>query len=106
MNQYLYRLTLKRPGLLTEGPTEAEATTLKAHVQHLNELTNRNVVLLAGRTQTETPDTFGIVILQADTEQAARAHMQDDPAVAQGVMDAQLYPFRIAVQAQHRSAEH
>ena len=54
---------------------------------------------MAGRTQTADSDTFGIVILKADDEAAARKLMKADPAVAHGVMHAALYPFRIALPA-------
>lgn len=40
---------------------------------------------------------FGIVIFEAADETAARAIVGNDPAVKQGVMRAELYPYRIAL---------
>ena len=54
-------------------------------------------MVLAGRTQITDDRTFGIVILNANTEQEARQRMENDPTVKGGVMQAELYPFRVAV---------
>jgi hypothetical protein len=35
-------------------------------------------------------------LLRAESEQAPRRLVDDDPAVAQGVMRAELFPYRIA----------
>jgi len=53
--------------------------------------------LLAGRTLNTGVSSFGIVILAAGSELEARRVMLGDPAVAQRVMRAELYPFRIAL---------
>ncbi len=97
MPQYLYRIQPVRLEMLTEGPTEAEAETLARHVAYLESQTEHGRVILAGRTQTADPDTFGIVIFEAEDDAAAEAVMKDDPAVADGVMHAKLFPYRIAV---------
>ncbi|MFL5803143.1 MAG: YciI family protein [Roseiflexaceae bacterium] len=55
--------------------------------------------MLAGRTLNTDPSSFGIIILRADTEATARGIMEDDPAVQQGVMRAELFPYRIALPA-------
>ncbi|MEM7002428.1 MAG: YciI family protein [Pseudomonadota bacterium] len=94
--QYLYRLQLCRGELLTSGPTDAEAQVLQAHAAYVQHLADESTVLLAGRTQTDTPDTFGIVIFRAASRAAAQAIMQADPAVQNGVMQAQLFPYHIA----------
>ena len=97
MPQYLYRITPARLAMLTEGPTEAEGATLTQHVAYLEDLAARGVVMLAGRTQTADAETFGIVIFEAADDAAAERLMNDDPAVADGVMHAALFPYRIAV---------
>ena len=97
MQQYLYRLNLIRPALLTEGPTKAEQATLGRHLAYLEELKARGSLILAGRTLTTGPETFGIAIFEAADEAAARAIMNADPAIAEGVMTAELFPYRVAV---------
>jgi hypothetical protein len=41
--------------------------------------------------------TFGIAIFEAENEEVARTIMENDPAVAGGVMRATLYPYRVAL---------
>jgi uncharacterized protein YciI len=97
MRQFLYTTHPTRVEMLTHGPTPEEDETVGRHADYLKDLAERGVVLLAGRTQTRDAQTFGIVILRAESEDAARAVMERDPAVAGRVMRATLYPYRIAV---------
>lgn len=83
--------------MLSAGPTAVEAEVVAAHFAHLQALAARGIVLLAGRTLTTDERTFGIVVFEADDEVAARERMGGDPAVARGVMRAELWPFRVAL---------
>lgn len=94
--QFLYRIQAKRLEMLTEGPTPDEASVLSQHTAYLSELTEQGIVLLAGRTQNTDESSFGIVILQADSFDSAKAIMESDPAVRDGVMRSELYPYKIA----------
>jgi uncharacterized protein len=96
--QHLYRVQPTRPDMLESGPTARETAIIEEHFTYLQRLCAEGVVLLAGRTLTDDADAFGIVILQAEETQA-RALMEADPAVRDGVMTAVLYPFRIALPA-------
>lgn len=42
-------------------------------------------------------DPTGIVILEVESEEEARALMQSDPAVADGIMTAELFPYSVAL---------
>ncbi|MCZ7543954.1 MAG: hypothetical protein M5R40_10645 [Anaerolineae bacterium] len=42
---------------------------------------------------------FGVVIFEAASEAAARAYMESDPAVKNGVMTAELHPMRVSLMA-------
>lgn len=95
--QYLYRLRPTRAAMLSEGPTAEEQRVVGEHFAHLKRLTEQGTVILAGRTLNPDPTGFGIVIFNAASEQAALALMRDDPAVRQGVMSAELFPYRIAL---------
>ena len=99
VEQYLYKIQPTRPAMLTEGPTPEEETILSGHFRYLKDLTNRGVVILAGRTLNTDKSSFGIVIFKANSEEEARERMNDDPAVKQGVMRAELYPYRVALLA-------
>ena len=69
--QYLYRIQPTRPAMLPEGPTPEEAVSVSQHFDYLKNLTERGIVLLAGRTLTTDPSSFGIIIFYADSEAAA-----------------------------------
>jgi uncharacterized protein len=93
--QFLYRLTPVRFEMVTVGPTPEEQAIVSEHFAHLEALTGQGVMLLVGRTQDNSPRTFGIAIFQAESEEQAQAIMH--PAVRQGVMHAELFSFRIAL---------
>jgi uncharacterized protein YciI len=95
--QFLYRVVPTRLAMLTEGPTERESSIVREHFQYLARLVEEGVVFVVGRTQTNDEKTFGIAIFEAQDEAAARALMEDDPAVKHGVMRAELFPYRIAL---------
>lgn len=97
LQQFLYRIQPTRLAMLTDGPTEEEERIVGDHFAYLKELTERGIVLLAGRTLNVDEDTFGIVIFQAESERDAQAIMGNDPAVVKGVMSAKLFPYRIAL---------
>ncbi len=95
--QFLYRLTPVRIEMVTVGPTLEEQTIVSEHFAHLEALTEQGVVLLVGRTQDNSPRTFGITIFQAESNEQALEIMNSDPAVVKGIMRAELFPFRIAL---------
>jgi len=97
MAQFIYRLQAVRTEMLTVGPTPDEAKITQQHFNYLQGLTESGVVLMAGRTQTADEQTFGLVVLRADDEDSARDLMANDPAVANSVMCAQLFPFSVAL---------
>jgi uncharacterized protein YciI len=82
--------------MLTEGPTSSELAALRAHVEHLQRLLDSGVLILAGRTQTTGPETFGIAIIRAASEDEAKAIMLSDPPVRDGVFSGELFPYSIA----------
>jgi uncharacterized protein YciI len=65
----------------------------------LKNLTDKGIAIFVGRTLTTDERTFGITVFEAATEEKAREIMNNDPAVIQGVMRAELYPFRIVLMA-------
>lgn len=95
--QYLYRIRPARPAMLTEGPTPEEEAIVGAHFTYLRGLTERGVVILAGRTLNSDERSFGIVVFNAEDDDAAGQIVRDDPAVRGGVMTAELFPYRVAL---------
>ena len=97
MEQFVYVIRPTRADMLSAGLTEAEEAIIGTHFAYLSDLTDEGVVKMAGRTLTTGPESFGVVVLEAPDEAAARAIMEDDPAVKEGVMSAELLPFRVAL---------
>jgi uncharacterized protein len=99
MNEYLYRTTPTRLGMVTEGPTEREREIVGQHFAYLSDLTDKGVMVLVGRTQNNDERTFGIAIFRAESDDAAQRIMENDPAVKNGVMHGELFPYRIALKS-------
>jgi uncharacterized protein len=97
MPQFLYRIKPARLAMLTEGPTDREASIVGQHFQYLQSLVAEGVVLMAGRTLNVDAQTFGIVVFVAASEAAAGELVQNDPAVKHGIMSAELFPYRVAL---------
>lgn len=97
MLQFLYQVRPTRPAMLKTGPTTNEARVIDAHFAYLRDLVASGTVLLAGRTLNDDESAFGIVILIAACEDDARQIMREDPAVKNGVMNAELFPYRLAL---------
>jgi len=70
---------------------------INEHFAYLKSLNEQGALILAGRTQTSDDKSFGIVIFKTTSEDAARKVMENDPAVKQGVMNAELFPYRVAL---------
>ncbi|MFN8454472.1 MAG: YciI family protein [Anaerolineae bacterium] len=100
MPEYLYKIQPIRLGMVAEDPTPQEAEIISSHFNYLKNLTEQGVAIFVGRTLTTDERTFGIAIFEANSEEAAREIMNNDPAVIEGVMRAELYPFRIVLMAQ------
>ena len=95
--QFLYRIVPTRLEMLVSGPTEREMQVIDAHFAHLQRLAAEGVVLMAGRTMDTGVHTWGIVVFTAPSLAEAQALMRSDPAIAQGVMHCELFPYRVAV---------
>lgn len=96
-NQFIYKLKLI-PSLLDENNwTERENNIVKIHFERLKELTEKGTVIMAGRTINSDESQFGIVIFEAANIKEAEIFMNEDPAVKEKIMSAELFPFRVAL---------
>ena len=91
---YLYTLHPKRLAMLTEGATPEEQMTAARHWLYSQELLNRGVIVFAGRTLTRDESSFATCVIRAESDEAARKIMEDDPAVVGGVFSAKLFRFQ------------
>jgi len=97
VEQFLYKLKLKPQYLDQNNWTDKENDIVQRHFMRLKELTEKGTVILAGRTLNEDETQFGIVVIEVDSEKEAQNLMESDPAVAEGIMDATLFPYQVAL---------
>ena len=96
--QFIYVLRLV-PRLYSDSNwTKEDEAALSRHFARFKHAIETGELILAGRTSESGDKTFGIAIFEAPNEAAARAFMQADPAVAGGLMTAELYPFAVALE--------
>jgi uncharacterized protein YciI len=101
MPQYLYRIQPTRLAMLTDGGTPEEQATVGRHFAYLQQLMADGVLILAGRTLNADESTFGIAIFNAADDNAAQQILRDDPAIQGGVMRGEIFPYRVALIAEH-----
>jgi len=95
MNEYIYKLVLIERLNQDENWTDEDNQIVNKHFNYLKELLNQNKLILAGRTTNE--DKFGIVIFEAESDESAQEIMNNDPAILNGIMTGELYPYRVAL---------
>ena len=96
--QFIYVLRLV-PRLYSDSAwTNEDRAVLKRHFVRFQEAVKSGQLILAGRTSEPGDKTFGIAIFEAADEEAAKKFMQEDPAVAGGLMTAELHPFAVALE--------
>lgn len=101
--QYVYVLRVRDDLRNPANWSDADNAAVQAHFQRLKEHTEAGTVILAGRTTGTdadglmTPKEFGIVVFEAASTADAEAFVNADPAVASGVMTAELFPYRVAL---------
>jgi uncharacterized protein YciI len=96
--QFIYVLKLV-PRLYADSAwTKEDQAVLGRHFVRFQGAAKSGRLILAGRTSEPGDKTFGIAIFEAPDEDAARKFMEEDPAVAGGLMTAELHPFAVALQ--------
>jgi uncharacterized protein YciI len=96
--QFIYVLHLV-PRLHDDKAWTAEdKAAVNRHLANFKAAVQSSQLILAGRTMESGDKTFGIAIFEATDEAAARKFMEADPAVAAGVMTAELHPFAVVLQ--------
>jgi len=96
--QFIYVLRLMPRLYDDKNWTKEDNAVLGRHFVRFREAIKTGQLILAGRTSEPGDKTFGIAIFQAKDEAAARKFMEEDPAVAGGLMTAELHPFAVALQ--------
>lgn len=107
-SKYIYFISPSRPGFMQQ-PTKEEQRLVGEHYQYLKNLFEEGVVQFAGRamdpaalpTGVEHGVIFempacGIIVFEADSLEAARGIMENDPAVKAGVFKGKAFAFGVA----------
>src|SRR5437879_10879737 len=96
--QFIYVLHLV-PRLYADASwTDEDKRVLQRHFVRFQEAIIAGKLILAGRTSESGDKTFGIAIFEAKDEAAARKFMEEDLAVAVGLMTAELHSFTVALE--------
>jgi uncharacterized protein len=99
--QFIYMLKLVHELIDEKNWTSTEEGIVEEHFKRLQYLLSEGKLILAGKTLDMDEKTFGIVILEVETEEEAKNLMDNDPAVKRGIMIAELSPFRTALIRSH-----
>lgn len=97
--KYCYQLRLF-PVYFDPGSwKERENNILSEHFNYLKDLTEKGVAILVGRTVNEpmSESDFGICIFEAASKDDARTIMDNDPAIINKIMYAELYDFSLVL---------
>ena len=96
--QFIYILHLVPRLYDDKAWTADDKAAVDRHLGNFKAAVQSGQLILAGRTSETGDKTFGIAIFEAADEAAAQKFMEADPAVAAGVMIAELHPFSVVLQ--------
>jgi uncharacterized protein len=99
MQPFIYILRLQPQYRKAENWTDETNRIVGEHFNYLKNLNENGIALLVGKSDYDNdhPDNFGICIFYAENMDDARALMNNDPCIVNGVMYAELHPFRVVL---------
>lgn len=83
---------LYRPGPAWVPGRSVFQQALQPHLQYMHQLVASGVIRIGGPF---LDDTGGLVVVDLDTLDAARACAEADPAVRDGIMQVDVHPWRV-----------
>lgn len=92
---FLIRIQPVRPTFV-EDATKEEGKIMGEHFQYLKSLAAEGKVVIAGPS-INGAKTFGLIVVEVDTEADARKIMEGDPSVKGGLQKDEVLPFNIAI---------
>lgn len=94
MRHFLLRLVPPRPSFPFDM-NEGEQAVMARHGAYWDDLTERGICLIFGPVL-DAADPWGLAIVEAGSEEEARAIFDADPAVSSGTCTARLTPIHVA----------
>ena len=95
--QYIYMLKLIPSLLHEENWTDREEEIVDRHFAKLQALLHEGKLILAGKTAGLDEHTFGLVIVETESLDEALGIMNSDPAIVEGIMQGDLFPYHVAL---------
>ncbi len=92
---FLIRIQPVRATFVVDA-TKEEENIMGDHFQYLKKLTAEGKVVLAGPS-INGEKTFGLIVVETDTEAEARSIMENDPSYKAGIQKGEVLPFTIAL---------
>jgi uncharacterized protein YciI len=83
--------------MVKENWRDEDNKIVENHFNQLMKMKDDGVVILAGRTLNDERSAFGIVIFNAKDDEDAKRIMESDPAIMEGIMSGELFPYHVAL---------
>lgn len=96
MNQYVYTVQVSRLGML-HNPTEEEKEIAGQHLAYMSKLFDDGIAIFGGAAGVRDSRHMGLIIYQAENDEAAKAILHNDPAVKSRIMRGRWFPFRLSL---------
>jgi uncharacterized protein len=96
MNQYLYTVQVVRQAMF-EAATAEESRIAGEHLAYMQSLMDEGTGIFAGALKIWDSRHFGLVVFQAENDDAAKVILHNDPAVQNRIMRGRWFPYRIAL---------
>ena len=100
-SHFIYLLRLVNRDMV-EKPDDEFSAIMSEHFTYLQNLQFEGILTMAGPC---LDGAFGVVILKAETIDDAIIMMNDDPAVAKGIMTGEIHAFRVSLMSSLDSEE-
>lgn len=99
MKEFIYVLKLTEKYQDEKNWTEETGKILGEHFNYLKDFYEKGISKMIGRTDLETsnPNMMGLNIFIAESLEAAQEMANNDPAVKNGIMRAEVLPFKIVL---------
>ena len=92
---FAIRTRATRPAMLSEGLNEHERESFARHSAWLQARLADGAMIFVGRTLNTDGTGWALGVIKAESEEAARVIMNDDPFVRDGVVTPELFPFTV-----------
>jgi uncharacterized protein len=93
VSEWLCIIRPPRAGFMDDASPE-EQEIMQKHFEYLKSLLDAGKLILAGPS---LEPAFGIIVLEAESEDEARSLIAADPSVASGIQTPELHPFRASL---------